>query len=156
MKNVPFRYSDRDLKPSCPQALGGRVVPMRRRDREITSRQEIDAIIRAAEVCRLAFADRDEPYVVPVSFGYDGEALFIHTAKTGRKLEFIEANNYPDGIRGTLRDALTYSWVQLLGDTNGWRPEHLNEKYRLDVKRAEKILNRCLSRWLKVVEGLWS
>jgi len=66
---------------------------MRRHDREITSRDEIDAIIRSALVCRIAFADGNEPYVVPVSFGYDGKALFIHTAKTGRKLEFIEANN---------------------------------------------------------------
>ena len=66
---------------------------MRRRDKEITDRKEIDAIIRSAQICRIAFADSDEPYVVPVSFGYDGEALYIHTAKTGRKLDFIEANN---------------------------------------------------------------
>jgi nitroimidazol reductase NimA-like FMN-containing flavoprotein (pyridoxamine 5'-phosphate oxidase superfamily) len=66
---------------------------MKRRDREITKRDEIDAIIRAAEVCRVAFADNNEPYIVPVSFGYDGEALYIHTAKTGRKLDFIAANN---------------------------------------------------------------
>jgi len=66
---------------------------MRRHDKEITSRQEIDAIIRSALVCRIAFADGNEPYVVPVSFGYDGEALFIHTAKSGRKIEFIEANS---------------------------------------------------------------
>ena len=66
---------------------------MRRRDREITNREEIDEIIRSALVCRIAFADRNEPYVVPVSFGYDGKALYIHTAKTGRKLDFIKANN---------------------------------------------------------------
>lgn len=66
---------------------------MRRQDKEISSRQEIDEIIRSALVCRIAFADDNEPYLVPVSFGYDGEALYIHTAKTGRKLEFIQANN---------------------------------------------------------------
>jgi len=66
---------------------------MRRPDREITSRDEIDAIVRAAQVCRIAFADGNEPYVVPVSFGYDGKALYMHTAKTGRKLDFIAANN---------------------------------------------------------------
>ena len=66
---------------------------MRRRDREITNREEIDEIIGSALVCRIAFADRDEPYVVPVSYGYDGGALFIHTAKTGRKIDFIERNN---------------------------------------------------------------
>jgi len=66
---------------------------VRRGDKEITDRDEIDAIIRSSLVCRIAFADGDEPYVVPVSFGYDGESLYIHTAKTGRKLDFIEANN---------------------------------------------------------------
>ena len=68
-------------------------MTMRRRDKEIGSREEIDAIIRSAEVCRLAFAADNEPYLVPVSFGYDGEALYIHTAKTGRKIDFIERNN---------------------------------------------------------------
>jgi nitroimidazol reductase NimA-like FMN-containing flavoprotein (pyridoxamine 5'-phosphate oxidase superfamily) len=66
---------------------------MRRRDREIADRGEIDRIICSALVCRIAMADEDEPYVVPVSFGYDGQALYIHTAKTGRKLEFFVANN---------------------------------------------------------------
>jgi len=66
---------------------------LRRHDKEIPDREEIDGIISSAMVCRIAFADGDEPYVVPVSFGYDGESLYIHTAKTGRKLDFIEANN---------------------------------------------------------------
>ena len=66
---------------------------MRRRDREIATREEIDSVIQRALVCRVAFADDDEPYLVPLSFGYDGESLFVHTAKTGRKLDFIEAND---------------------------------------------------------------
>jgi nitroimidazol reductase NimA-like FMN-containing flavoprotein (pyridoxamine 5'-phosphate oxidase superfamily) len=66
---------------------------MRRRDKEITNRREIDEIIRSAQVCRIAMASGNEPYVVPVSFGYDGKAIFFHTAKSGRKIEFIEANN---------------------------------------------------------------
>lgn len=65
---------------------------MRRQDREIRSRAEIDAIIRAAEVCRLAFARDNEAYLVPVSFGYDGRALYFHSAPSGRKLDFIAAN----------------------------------------------------------------
>jgi nitroimidazol reductase NimA-like FMN-containing flavoprotein (pyridoxamine 5'-phosphate oxidase superfamily) len=66
---------------------------VRRHDKEIASRAEIDEIIRSANVCRLAFARDSEPYVVPVSFGYDGEAIYIHTARSGRKLDFIAANN---------------------------------------------------------------
>lgn len=66
---------------------------MRRTDKEIVDRSEIDQVIRRSEVCRLAFAVDDEPYVVPVSFGYDGESLFFHTAKAGRKIDFIRRNN---------------------------------------------------------------
>jgi hypothetical protein len=66
---------------------------MRRRDKEIGSRGEIDAIIRECLVCRLALAVENEPYIVPVSFGYDGESLFFHTASSGRKIDFLETNN---------------------------------------------------------------
>jgi nitroimidazol reductase NimA-like FMN-containing flavoprotein (pyridoxamine 5'-phosphate oxidase superfamily) len=65
---------------------------MRRTDKEITNRKEIDDILHEARVCRLALAVQDEPYLVPVSFGYDGDNLYFHTAKTGRKLDFIQNN----------------------------------------------------------------
>lgn len=66
---------------------------MRRREKEIASREEIDEIIRGCLVCRLALALENEPYLVPVSFGYDGESLFFHTASSGRKIDFLETNN---------------------------------------------------------------
>ena len=66
---------------------------MRRRDKEVQSRGEIDAIIRDCQVCRLALALENEPYIVPVSFGYDGASLFFHSAESGKKIEFLESNN---------------------------------------------------------------
>jgi len=65
---------------------------MRRRDRQLESREEIDAIIRGSEVCRLAISVDDEPYLVPLSFGYDGDAIYIHTARVGKKIDYFEAN----------------------------------------------------------------
>jgi nitroimidazol reductase NimA-like FMN-containing flavoprotein (pyridoxamine 5'-phosphate oxidase superfamily) len=65
---------------------------VRRHDREIVDRREIDGILRNAMVCHLAFAVGGEPYVIPVSFGYDGSSLFIHTASEGRKIDCIGAN----------------------------------------------------------------
>ena len=56
---------------------------MRRTDKEIPSRGEIDAVIRGCQVCRIALALENEPYIVPVSFGYDGASLFFHTAGSG-------------------------------------------------------------------------
>ena len=65
---------------------------MRRSDREIESRAQIDEIIRGCEVCHLGLTDGDQPYVVPVSFGYDGKSLYFHSARDGRKIDVIAAN----------------------------------------------------------------
>ena len=66
---------------------------MRRRDREITDPELISRVIRSSNVCRLGLAKDNTPYVVPVSFGYDGNVIYFHTAKKGKKIDFIDANN---------------------------------------------------------------
>ena len=66
---------------------------MRRTDKEIESREEMDEIIRGCHVCRIALAMDNVPYIVPVSFGYDGESIYIHTAKEGKKINYIKNNN---------------------------------------------------------------
>ena len=71
---------------------------MRRKDREITDREEILKIIDSCEVVRLGLFDPDDPdypYIVPVNFGYrvtDAEEieLFIHGARAGRKFELMQ------------------------------------------------------------------
>lgn len=65
---------------------------MRREERQISDRKEIDAIIHASRVCRLAMAMDNNPYLVPLSFGYDGEAIYLHTAAAGKKIKFFETN----------------------------------------------------------------
>ncbi len=47
--------------------------------------------------------------------------------------EFLEVNDYPSGVRGTLRDAVTYLFAAHLADTSGWSPEQANEVFRLDL-----------------------
>jgi uncharacterized protein len=66
---------------------------MRRSDREITDREAIDDIIHRCLVCRLGLSDDGQPYVIPLSFGYDGEALYFHAATEGRKLDILKKNN---------------------------------------------------------------
>jgi len=66
---------------------------MRRKDREITDRAEIDAIINGAKVLHLALADGGTPFVVPVFYAYDGAALYFHSARTGSKIEILKRNN---------------------------------------------------------------
>jgi hypothetical protein len=66
---------------------------MRRNDREIKDRKDIDGIIRSCKVCHLAMCDESQPYVVPLSFGYDGCFLYFHSAMAGRKIDIIKRNN---------------------------------------------------------------
>jgi nitroimidazol reductase NimA-like FMN-containing flavoprotein (pyridoxamine 5'-phosphate oxidase superfamily) len=66
---------------------------MRRRDREITDRAEIDAIIRSAKVMHLALADNNVPFLVPVFCAYDGTALYFHSAQAGTKIDIMKRNS---------------------------------------------------------------
>ncbi len=65
---------------------------MLRKEKEITDREEIDAVITDCDVMHLAMARDNEPYVVPLNFGYDGRWLYLHTAGHGRKIDFFESN----------------------------------------------------------------
>jgi len=69
---------------------------MRRTDREITNKADIVEIIAKCDVCRLALADNNVPYIVPMNYGYeftDGElTLYFHGAKEGKKLDIISRN----------------------------------------------------------------
>ena len=66
---------------------------MRRNEREIKDRQEIEAIIQRAEVCRVGFSENNTPYIVPMNFGYKDNCLYFHCAAEGRKLDIIRRNN---------------------------------------------------------------
>ena len=47
--------------------------------------------------------------------------------------DYVAANDYPPRIRGTLRDAVGYLWVELLADRSLWSPAESDEIYRLDL-----------------------
>ena len=66
---------------------------MRRSEKEITDRSAIEAVIRQSVVCRLGLSDGDQPYVVPLSFGYEDGSLYFHAAQEGRKMDVIGKNN---------------------------------------------------------------
>lgn len=66
---------------------------MRRKSREITDRAEIDEIIRAGKLMRIAMVSGDMPFLVPVFYGFDGTSLYFHSAKAGSKIEIIKRNN---------------------------------------------------------------
>jgi len=54
-------------------------------------------------------------------------------ASLGELSRYLDQNNYPARIRGTLRDAVSYLWVELLADTSLWRPGQSNDLFKLDL-----------------------
>ena len=70
---------------------------MRRKDREVTDREAIRAILDKAKVLHLAMIDNGRPYVVPLHYGYtlvdNGLTLYLHGAKEGRKLDVLRKND---------------------------------------------------------------
>jgi nitroimidazol reductase NimA-like FMN-containing flavoprotein (pyridoxamine 5'-phosphate oxidase superfamily) len=65
---------------------------MRRKDKLITDVNVLYGVIRKAQVCRIALVDGDTPYLVPMSFGFDGTHLYFHAAKQGQKIEILRKN----------------------------------------------------------------
>lgn len=65
---------------------------MRKADREIEDREAIEAILERATVCRLGLCRDGVPYVVPLSFGYEDNVLYFHSAPEGRKIDTIREN----------------------------------------------------------------
>ena len=69
---------------------------MTKRELQITDLQQIRAILDTAKVLRLGLAVNNEPYVVPMNYGYTMEngnlILYLHSAVRGKKLDMIRAN----------------------------------------------------------------
>ena len=69
---------------------------MTKRELQITDLNEIKAILDTAKVLRLGLAVNNEPYVVPMNYGYTLEGgkltLYLHSAVRGKKLDMLQAN----------------------------------------------------------------
>jgi nitroimidazol reductase NimA-like FMN-containing flavoprotein (pyridoxamine 5'-phosphate oxidase superfamily) len=73
---------------------------MTRRERQVTDPAEIKRILDTCQILHLGLTDGDQPYVVPMNYGYEflGEGeeerlvLYIHGARQGYKLDLMKTN----------------------------------------------------------------
>ena len=69
---------------------------MTKRERQVTDPQQIKEILDTAQVVHLGLCIDNEPYVVPMNYGYtmeDGKlTLYLHSAVRGKKLDMIRSN----------------------------------------------------------------
>jgi nitroimidazol reductase NimA-like FMN-containing flavoprotein (pyridoxamine 5'-phosphate oxidase superfamily) len=148
---------------------------LRNRKREITNIREIESIISRADVCRIAMAKNDIPYMVTMNFGYKRgkkPELFFHCANEGKKLDLILKNNYVcfemDTDHNILKSdnpceygmkyssVVGYGYIYIVTDNNG-KKEGLNyimSNYSDSSKFIydEKILERTTVLRLEITE----
>ncbi len=69
---------------------------MTRREQQVTDINEIIEILEKSKVVHVGMIDGDEPYVVPMNYGYvlnDGKlTIYLHGARRGRKIDVIKSN----------------------------------------------------------------
>jgi len=63
---------------------------------------------------------------------------------------YVAKNNYPEGVRPFLRDAVVYMAVEHWGRTQYWTPEELNETYKL---KLNNLINPNPPARLKAASG---
>lgn len=53
----------------------------------------IESIIRKCDICFAGVVTPDnQPYVIPMNFGYHNETIYLHSAPTGRVISCLELN----------------------------------------------------------------
>jgi nitroimidazol reductase NimA-like FMN-containing flavoprotein (pyridoxamine 5'-phosphate oxidase superfamily) len=77
--------------------LNVEIKQMRRKEKEIVDINEKLKIIAKCKVCRLAMADDNQPYIIPLNFGYAYEndilILYFHGAYEGMKIDILKKND---------------------------------------------------------------
>lgn len=67
-------------------------MTMNRAEKEITNPEEIQDIMRQAQICRMAMVEGDMPYLIPLNFVVAGDCLYFHSATKGKKIEILNQN----------------------------------------------------------------
>ncbi|KJS22029.1 MAG: hypothetical protein VR72_08060 [Clostridiaceae bacterium BRH_c20a] len=66
---------------------------MRRKEKQVSDINILHNVIDNTKVCRIGLVNDNLPYVIPLSFGFDGDYIYFHSATSGEKVEILKKNN---------------------------------------------------------------
>lgn len=127
---------------------------MRRREREVREKKEIERILEKCSVLRIGLWDRKEIYLVPLNYAYEfqGERLilYVHSAKEGRKINAIRNNpnigfetDWEGGVKESKNVCGTsYQYESIIGTGRAEMIENPEEKQKGLTKLMERYTGR--------------
>jgi nitroimidazol reductase NimA-like FMN-containing flavoprotein (pyridoxamine 5'-phosphate oxidase superfamily) len=66
---------------------------MRKKDKLVTDREWIEGVLKEGQVISIALAAPDgEPYALPMGYGYEDGAIYVHGAVRGYKNDLVSQN----------------------------------------------------------------
>jgi uncharacterized protein len=64
------------------------------KNKVVTAREDIDKIIAHCVFCNVAMVDNNnDPYVIPMNFGYHDGFIYLHSSRIGKKIDILKINN---------------------------------------------------------------
>ncbi|MDE6337041.1 MAG: pyridoxamine 5'-phosphate oxidase family protein [Muribaculaceae bacterium] len=125
-----------------------------RRFRQPLPMEETKEILRNGRECVIAVSgDDDYPYAVPINYVYDGEHIYLHSAKEGHKIDALRRNSkmslcviaqgdiVPEEFTTYFRSAIVFGRARLIEDDEEkvealWK---LSRKYCIGLDATEEI-----------------
>ena len=88
----------------------------------IEDQKEIEAVINECRTCFLGLSDHtNQPYVIPMNFGYKDGTIYLHSGQFGRKWKIMKENP---------KACVTF----MLGDELAYQDEHVACSWRVKSK----------------------
>lgn len=119
---------------------------MRRLDKEITDPEILQEILNKSQVVRIAFSIDNKPHIVPLSYGYKDNKLYIHSATEGSKIEFITKNNRVcfemELYSGIIKDELACNWTTKYRSIIGWGKISIIDNIKEKINGLDVIMEK--------------
>lgn len=59
----------------------------------IDDQQQIEEILSRAKFLSIAFSDADSPHIIPMTFGYKDNIIYLHSSQHGEKIDILKKNS---------------------------------------------------------------
>ncbi len=105
------------------------------------TKEEVEELLKSSRICRLAFNDKPQPYIIPLDYVYHDGRMYFHFASYGKKMDLFEKDPHVSVEVDRYNEDITeYESVTLMGKLT--RVSDAREKEVVSKKFLETIKSR--------------